>query len=124
MEPTPSKPTKTDAATGAPGKVVKESKKHAAKEPKSNKVKPPKEDVCVFAFRLTRADRDLIHKAAGPANASRFVKSAALAGCTSWKWRSERCGVALGMSLHYDSAKEVSCPNAATCQPPSVTWLS
>lgn len=79
MEPTPSKPTKTDAATGAPGKVVKESKKHAAKEPKSNKVKPPKEDVCVFAFRLTRADRDLIHKAAGPANASRFVKSAALA---------------------------------------------
>ena len=36
----------------------------------------------VFAFRLTRAERDLIHAAAGSAKASRLVKNAALAAAT------------------------------------------
>jgi hypothetical protein len=36
----------------------------------------------VFAFRLTRAERDLIHNAAGSAKASRLVKGAALAAAT------------------------------------------
>ena len=36
----------------------------------------------VFAFRLTRAERDLIHQAAGSAKASRLVKSAAIAAAT------------------------------------------
>ncbi len=46
----------------------------AAKEPK--KAKTPQ---VVFAFRLTEADRDLIHKAAGAGGATRFVRAAALA---------------------------------------------
>ena len=36
-------------------------------------------EVCVFAFRLSRAERYIIHEAAGPAKASRFVKAVALA---------------------------------------------
>ncbi len=40
---------------------------------------PPKEPQVVFAFRLSEADRDLIHKAAGPAKATQFVRAAALA---------------------------------------------
>jgi hypothetical protein len=35
--------------------------------------------IVVFAIRLSRAERDLIHQAAGPAKASRFVKGIALA---------------------------------------------
>ncbi len=49
----------------------------AAKEPKKDKV--PKPALVVFAFRLSAADRDLIHKAAGPGKATQFVLSAALA---------------------------------------------
>jgi uncharacterized protein (DUF1778 family) len=51
-------------------------------EPKSAKPKKEKAPLVVFAFRLTAADRDLIHKAAGPAQATQFVKSAALAAAT------------------------------------------
>lgn len=36
-------------------------------------------DLVTFAFRLTPAERDEIHKAAGPGKASRFVKAVALA---------------------------------------------
>lgn len=51
----------------------------APKEPKPKKEKAPQ---VVFAFRLSEADRTLIHKAAGPAKASRFVLGAALAAAT------------------------------------------
>jgi hypothetical protein len=37
------------------------------------------EDLVVFAFRLTPAERDLIHKAAGPAKASKYVRTLAVA---------------------------------------------
>ncbi len=37
------------------------------------------EEMVVFAFRLTAAERDLIHKAAGPAKASRYVRTLAVA---------------------------------------------
>lgn len=47
-----------------------------AREPKQNAAK---EDLCVFAFRLTPEERDAIHKAAGPAKASRFVRALAVA---------------------------------------------
>jgi hypothetical protein len=40
----------------------------------------PKEELVVFAFRLTAEERDLIHKAAGPAKASRFVRTLVVAG--------------------------------------------
>jgi hypothetical protein len=35
----------------------------------------PREELCVFAFRLTEAERDAIHKAAGPAKASKFART-------------------------------------------------
>ncbi len=50
-----------------------------AKEPKTKKEKAPQ---VVFAFRLSEADRDAIHKAAGPGKATRFVRAAALAAAT------------------------------------------
>ena len=55
----------------------------AAKEPKPKKEKAPKEALVVFAFRLPATDRDLIHKAAGPAKATKFVHAAALAAANS-----------------------------------------
>ncbi len=36
-------------------------------------------DLVVFAFRLTPAERELIHRAAGPSKASRFVRALAVA---------------------------------------------
>jgi len=59
-------------------KIVKSEPK-AAKEPKPKKEKAPKVPLVVFAFRLSEADRDRIHKAAGPAKATKFVRAAALA---------------------------------------------
>ena len=47
-----------------------------AKEPKE---KAQREDLCVFAFRLTPEERDAIHTAAGPAKASKFVRALAVA---------------------------------------------
>ena len=38
-----------------------------------------KEDLVVFAMRVTQEERDLIHKAAGPGKASRFVRQVATA---------------------------------------------
>jgi hypothetical protein len=69
----------------------KGGKKAAAKTPKAAKVtavaaaigvsekKAAREDLCVFAFRLTAEERDAIHKAAGPAKASKFVRTIAVA---------------------------------------------
>ena len=64
--------------------MAKKSKKQAtttkaAKQPTPKKEKAPKEKLCVFAFRLTPAERDAIHKTAGPARASRFIRSVAVA---------------------------------------------
>jgi len=73
-------------ATAAPedrtmGEKSTKTKKTAtqAKEPKPKKEKAPKPDLVVFAFRLSEADRDAIHKAAGPGKATKFVLAAALA---------------------------------------------
>ena len=43
------------------------------------KAKAAHEELCVFAFRLTAEERDAIHKAAGPAKASKFVRTLAVA---------------------------------------------
>jgi len=67
------------ATTTDKTKKSKETKPKAAKEPKPKQEKAPKPDLCVFAFRLPEADRDVIHKAAGPGKATRFVLAAALA---------------------------------------------
>jgi len=45
------------------------------KAPAAPKAKAPREDLCVFAFRLTAEERNAIHKAAGPAKASKFARS-------------------------------------------------
>ena len=56
-----------------PAKAVPETVVH--EESKKEKFA----DLCVFAFRLTEAERDLVHKAAGPAKASKFVWTLAVA---------------------------------------------
>ncbi len=45
----------------------------------SRKPKAAKEDLVVFAFRLTAAERNAIHKTAGPRNATRLVRQVAVA---------------------------------------------
>ncbi len=62
---------------------AKAAKPKAPKELKPKKEKVPKEPLVVFAFRLSEADRDIIHKAAGPGKATRFVRSAALAAANA-----------------------------------------
>ena len=61
----------------------KSTKKRAAKagKPAVKKAekKPQREDLCVFAFRLTPEERDAIHKAAGSGKASKFVRALAVA---------------------------------------------
>ena len=52
------------------------AKKAASKKPAAKAAKP---DLVVFAFRLTEAERTAIHKTAGPARASRCVRSVAAA---------------------------------------------
>ena len=54
-------------------------KKTAKKASTKAKEKAPKEELVVFAFRLTQAERDLIHKAAGPGRASKFVRALTVA---------------------------------------------
>jgi hypothetical protein len=63
-------------------KVAKSKKEAVAKEAAPKKEKAPKEPQVVFAFRLTEAQRDAIHKAAGPGKATRFVLAAALAAAS------------------------------------------
>lgn len=53
-------------------------KTKVAKAAKPKKERAPKEDLMTFAFRMTRAESAVLHKAAGPANASRVMR--ALAG--------------------------------------------
>jgi len=71
-----SKPKTTKKATA---KTRKSAAAAAAKSPAEPKEKALREDLCVFAFRLTAEERDAIHKAAGQAKASKFVRSLAVA---------------------------------------------
>jgi hypothetical protein len=61
--------------------IAARDKKQAsvAREARPPKVKEAEEDLVVFAFRLSAEERELIHKAAGPAKASRFVRALAVA---------------------------------------------
>jgi hypothetical protein len=67
------------------GKVPKKTTKAAvpkSKPPKVTKLKrekAPKEDLMVFAFRMPKAESVALHKAAGPANASRTMRALAAA---------------------------------------------
>ncbi|OGT28243.1 MAG: hypothetical protein A2Z17_00545 [Gammaproteobacteria bacterium RBG_16_66_13] len=71
--------------------------------PASREARPPKakdpngeENLVVFAFRLSPEERELIHKAAGPARASRFVRALAVAAA---------CGDEGAIKLLLQSAK-------------------
>ncbi len=51
-----------------------------ASEPKPQEPQPPSlEPMCVFAFRLSHADRDAIHATAGRVRATQFVHAAVMA---------------------------------------------
>jgi hypothetical protein len=60
-------------------KSKKTPKAKPAEEPKSKKEKGPKEDLCVFALRMTEAERTKLHETAGPANASRLARAVLVA---------------------------------------------
>jgi hypothetical protein len=82
----PPKPSVHAVTRGcSPVKEAHMSKAKKVKEPKPKKEKAPKptkEPLVVFAFRLSEADRTAIHDAAGPAKATKFVLSAALAAAS------------------------------------------
>ncbi len=73
----PEKPSK-----GKAGKS-KQVKSKSVKEPKLKKERTPRPELCVFAFRLTKSERETLHRAAGPAKASQFVLGAALAAANA-----------------------------------------
>jgi len=56
--------------------MSKTTKKAAtkAKKAEAKTQKKPKEELCVFAFRLTAEERLAIHQAAGPGKASKFAR--------------------------------------------------
>jgi hypothetical protein len=74
----PEQPVAVIVCSDAPPEPAK-----ATKRPATN-VTPPQQDdgqeVCVFAFRLLRTERDELHAATGSAKASKFVKAIVLAG--------------------------------------------
>jgi hypothetical protein len=67
---------------GNPGKGSSKrpaSKSKPAKEPRPRKEKALDTELCVFAMRLPRKDRDRLHAIAGSARASKFVIAATMA---------------------------------------------
>ena len=56
-------------------KKTTKSKKPVAKKTETKTEKKPREELCVFAFRLTAEERVAIHKAAGPGKASKFARN-------------------------------------------------
>jgi hypothetical protein len=59
--------------------ATKKTSKKTSPQKASGKTAKPREDLVVFAFRLTQAERDAIHKTAGPRNATQFVRRVAVA---------------------------------------------
>jgi len=55
--------------------MAKKSTKKTTKKAEVPVQADDSQDLVVFAFRLTRAERDLIHHAAGPAKASKLARS-------------------------------------------------
>ena len=77
---TTTKATPTPQADGGPASK-KPTEPTAPATPRDDAQTQPDDtqEVVVFAFRLTRAERNLIHEAAGSAKASKFVRGIALA---------------------------------------------
>ncbi len=66
-----------------PKSKKKVQRKRAPKDVVAPTPKPPTDKIVVFAFRLPSGERDLIHKAAGPGNATKFVRGAVLAAANA-----------------------------------------
>jgi len=66
--------TKTKSTKGTTSKRARATSADAEAKAAAPKSKESREELCVFAFRLTEAERDAIHKAAGPARASKFAR--------------------------------------------------
>ena len=75
-------PAKGKAAAKQENATAKAAAAEASATEKKARARKVEEGLCVFAFRLLPAERDAIHKAAGPAGASRFVRSLAVAAAT------------------------------------------
>jgi len=71
--------TKPKTTKKAAAKTRKPAKAAAEVVEREESKKKTREELCVFAFRLTEEERDAIHKAAGPAKASKFVRMLAVA---------------------------------------------
>ena len=72
--------TKTEVDMSETKKTETKLKKaKAPKEPKAKREKVPNDATRVFAIRVTDAELEAIHKAAGPRNATRFVRAVAAA---------------------------------------------
>jgi hypothetical protein len=82
---TPEHPVAVIVSSDAPPETAKaptETTK-TAKRPAADATPPQQDDaqeICVFAFRLLRSERDELHAATGSAKASKFVKAIVLAG--------------------------------------------
>ncbi len=86
---TKSRTKKAASKKAAPKKTTERKPGNVDAEKQPAQPKPPVTDapaqrddsgeICVFAFRLTRSERDEIHAASGSAKASSFVRGLALA---------------------------------------------
>lgn len=65
------------AEASAPAPATDKPKSARTRKPKADKA--PKDELVVFAIRLTQAERDAIHEASGPRNATQFVRRVAAA---------------------------------------------
>ncbi len=79
MEETMTIPTAGTRRGKRPKSRKASQQKKVTKMAKSKKEKTSRDSQVVFAFRLSRAERDRIHAAAGSGKATQFVKAAALA---------------------------------------------
>jgi hypothetical protein len=84
-------------------KTTTKTRKPAAKATAKAQGKPDKkaarDDLCVFAFRLTADERAAIHKAAGPAMASKFARGLLVAAA-----RNDEAGVKAIMKAAHSKA--------------------
>lgn len=80
--------TEKPVVAAANGKTPKPAAAEPAKAAEKPEKKAAPDNLCVFAFRLTAEERDAIHKAAGPAMASKFARGLLVAAA-----RNDEAGV-------------------------------
>lgn len=83
----------------ATAKTRKPVAKAASKAQEKLEKKTARDNLCVFAFRLTAEERAAIHKAAGPAMASKFARGLLVAAA-----RNDEAGVKAIMKAAHSKA--------------------